>query len=198
MNNILGSKTNPFDWATYESMNLEKEWKGGWVQTQNLSETLYITQWGHVERKHINDEIGSELNPFSSEAYSEMINKGYWPGGYIKYSDTGHAFYKPCRDGYGDLYTSGSNNGCVTGSGENQTIEAGCKRVQIEDYDFTLTWSKGIADISESSASLSVMNLVGGREQIDYMEVQWYAPFKVIVYIRTGSGIEYMSTVNVP
>ena len=30
------------------------------------------------------------------------------------------------------------------------------------------------------------------------MEIQWYAPFTVIVYIRTGSGTEYLSKVKVP
>lgn len=197
MTNIEGCRANPIDWEMYESMIATQTWTGGWVKKKGDPGPCYITASGYVQRNGKNN-LGSEFNPFVEAAYNEMTEKGYWEGGYVRYSDSCPAFYRPCGDGYGEKYASGCGSGCSTGCGENATIEMGAKQVTVGPYQFTLAWDSGIANTGDGSAELSVLNLTGGYLQMEYMEVRWTAPYVVFVYIRDEGGVEYSVYVNVP
>ncbi len=193
MTNISGSKVNPVDWEMYQSMVYLKEWTGGWVILKGSLELIYITKDGQIERKKNNNEIGTELNPFSVTAYYEMAEKGYWPGGYIKYSDTGSVFYKQCGDGYGEKYASGCGSGCTTGCGENASISKGSKIVNVPPFSVVLSWDDGKANVGDDAASLYLTNIVYDSSginmdkynvEIDFAEAVWSGEFLVTITIR--------------
>lgn len=193
MTNISGSKANPIDWEMYESMVYLKEWTGGWVILKGSGELIYITKDGQIEREKNNVEIGSKLNPFSYTAYCEMVEKGCWPGGYIKYSDTGKAFYIQCGDGYGEKYASGCGSGCTTGCGENAKISKGSKVVEVSPFSVVLSWDDGKANVGDGGASLYLTNIVYESNNtnvdkhnvyIDFAEAVWSGEFQVTITIR--------------
>lgn len=186
----------PIEWGMYQSMVYLGDWTGGWVETEG-GQIVYITKSGNTEGKVLGKEVGSELNPFSLEAYNEMVEKGYWPGGYIKYSSTGRAFYKPCGDGYGEKYSSGGSLGCATGCGENAMITQGSRVVLISPFSIVLSWDDGKADVGDGGATLHLSNLVYESNNInmdkdnisvEYAEAVWTGTFQVGITIRYHMG----------
>ena len=196
MTNIAGCQSMPIEWGMYESMVSTNDWTGGWVETES-GEIVYITKSGGIECKDIGNEVGTELNPFSSVAYDEMVDKGYWPGGYIKYSDTGRAFYKPCGDGYGEKYATACGSGCSTGCGENAMITQGSRVVSVPPFSVVLSWEDGKADVGDGGAALYLSNFVYESNNInmdkdnvtiDYVEAVWTGTFQVGITIRYHMG----------
>lgn len=193
---VVGCNSMPYEWDMYLSMAYLKDWTGGWVETQE-GLVVYITKSGSVEGKVLGNEIGTELNPFSLEAYNEMVEMGYWPGGYIKFSDTGRAFYKPCGDGYGEKYVVGCGSGCTTGCGENAMITQGTRVVSVPPFSVVLSWDDGKADVGDGGATLHLSNLVyesnninmdRDNVSIEYAEAVWTGIFQVSITIRYHMG----------
>lgn len=137
----IGSFSNPYLYSDYQTMSNNGTWNGGWVirdPGSNNERKSYITADGCEENDSPEGILGSQQNPFSYVAYSEMISHGTWTGGWIL--NNNDCEYMPAQG------EGGEGCGCGCGCGEGCGCGCGNRYLREGQGSFRPTgWGVGLA-----------------------------------------------------
>lgn len=139
----IGSFSNPYLYSDYQTMSNDGTWNGGWVirdPGSNNERKSYITADGCEENDSPEGILGSQQNPFSYVAYSEMISHGTWTGGWIL--NNNDCEYMPAQGEGGEGCGCGCGCGSIYGYGN---ILGGNDHMVMHLIEFDFTWEDGTA-----------------------------------------------------
>ena len=81
MEEIIGSKKNPYSYSNYNQLAANNDWDGGWtIYSDGL--LYYISR---IHDRYLATTYGRRNNPFTEALYDEIKGNNVWPGGYRYY-----------------------------------------------------------------------------------------------------------------
>ena len=173
MRDKLGGIGYPYMYEVYDSMLQQGIWHGGWVYIVE-SGNVYITALYSIEQDNNNGIIGSQENPFSETAYSEMMLAETWQGGYVRHGDGPdsiiyHRSYddQNAASGCGSGSDSGSGAGCGCGS---SSLKAGSDRFRPSGFgvgwNVVVAWGDGICSGTSQPYVSAALEMVGTQQAL--------------------------------